>query len=240
MMTPDFLSRHLEVFERHPEADLVYCDDYLIDEKDRPIRVIDRPEYSYSKKLVSDLFSCGFPIVPFRTCIRKSVFDKIGLYDENLLVAEDYDMMRRFVKEGLRIQRLPGAFYLRRVNTASHSRSFNPAKAKSQFEAIRRFENTFTPEELFPDVQWDKLPADQRTLLAKCKAALVYIGIGQEYQKTNAADYAQAGFEMACAQLDDCCRIEPANHQVKNLREKCLAICAKHLSSGSRGVYQTV
>ncbi len=240
MMTPDFLARHLQAFERNPEADLVYCDDYLIDEKDKPIRVIDRPEYPDSRKLVSDLFRCGFPIVPFRTCVRKSVFDKIGLYDETLLVAEDYDMMRRFVKEGLRIRHMPGAFYLRRVNTASHSRSFNPAKAKSQFEAIRRYIDTFTAEELFPDVQWDKLAADERTLLAKCKAALVYIGIGQEYQKTNAADYAQAGFEMAYLQLDDCCKIEPANHQVRNLREKCLAIRDKHLSSGSRGVYQTV
>jgi glycosyltransferase involved in cell wall biosynthesis/ADP-heptose:LPS heptosyltransferase/2-polyprenyl-3-methyl-5-hydroxy-6-metoxy-1,4-benzoquinol methylase len=238
MVTPDFLSRHLEVFERHPEADLVYCDDYLIDEKDKPIRVIDRPEYSDSQKLISDLFRCGFPIVPFRTCIRKNVFDKIGLYDERLIVAEDYDMMRRFVNHGFRIQHLPGAFYLRRVNTSSHSRNFNAAKAKSQFEAIRRFTETFTPEQLFPDVQWDKMPAEQKPLLVKCKAALVYIGIGEQYLVSNAQDYAEAAFEMACAQLDDCCKIEPANHQVRNLREKCQFIRAKNLSSGRLGVCQ--
>jgi glycosyltransferase involved in cell wall biosynthesis len=238
MMTPDFLSRHLEVFERRPEADLVYCDDYLIDEKDKPIRVIDRPEYSDSKNLISDLFRCGFPIVPFRTCIRKSVFDKIGLYDERLIVAEDYDMMRRFVNQGLRIQHLPGAFYLRRVNTSSHSRNLNAAKAKSQFEAIRRFTETFTPEQLFPDVCWENLPAEQKPLLAKCKAALVYIGIGEQYLASNARDFVEAAFEMAYAQLDDCCKIEPANHQVRNLREKCQFIRAKNLSSGRLGVCQ--
>ena len=95
---------HLQVFEQHPEADMVYCDDLLIDESDKPIRVINRPEYSNPNKLISDMFRCGFPIVPFRTCIRKSVFDKIGLYDERLIVAEDYDMMRRFVNQGLKMQ----------------------------------------------------------------------------------------------------------------------------------------
>jgi len=240
MMTPDFLTHHLQAFERHPEADLVYCDDYLIDEKDKPIRVIDRLEYSDSKKLVSDLFRCGFPIVPFRTCIRRNVFDKIGLYDERLIVAEDYDMMRRFVNRGLKIQHLPGAFYLRRVNTNSHSRNLNAVKAKSQFEAIRRFTETFLPEQLFPDVQWDKLPTEQKTMLTKCREAFVYLGIGIQYMNSKAPAYAEAAFEMACAEMDDCCKIEPANHQVRNLREKCLAIRDKHSSSCSRGVYQTV
>jgi GT2 family glycosyltransferase len=240
MMTPDFIARHLQMFEQHPEADLVYCDDYLIDEKDKPIRIINRPEYSNQNKLISDLFHCGFPVVPFRTCIRKSVFDKIGTYDENLIVAEDYDMLRRFVRHGLRISHLPAALYLRRVNTASHSRNFNPAKAKSQFEAIRRFIDTFGIEELFPDVQWDELPTDQKTVLAKCKAALVYIGIGQEYQKTNAPDYAQAGFELACAQLDDCHKIAPADGQISNLRDKCRAIRDMRLPSGNRSVFQAV
>ena len=240
MMTPDFLARHLQMFEQHPQADIVYCDDCLIDEHDKPIRIIDRPEYPTQNAMISDIFKCGFPVVPFRTCIRKSVFDKIGFYDEKLFVAEDYDMLRRFVNQGLRMQHLPGAFYLRRMNTNSNSRSFNAAKAKCQFEAIRRFTETFTPQQLFPDVKWDKLPAEQMSLLAKCKAALVYLGIGQEYQKTDAPDYAQAGFELACTQLDDCCKIEPENQQVRNLREKCLAIREKHSSSGSHGVYQTV
>ena len=72
------------------------------------------------------------------------------------------------------------------------------------------------------------------------QSALVYIGIGEQYISSNAPDYSAAAFDLACEQLDDCCKIEPANQQVRNLREKCLAIRAKHSSSGSRGVYQTV
>ncbi|MHC4911736.1 MAG: FkbM family methyltransferase, partial [Planctomycetota bacterium] len=46
MMTPDFIARHLMEFEQHPEADLVYCDDCLVGEDTKPIRVIERPEYT--------------------------------------------------------------------------------------------------------------------------------------------------------------------------------------------------
>ena len=44
--------------------------------------------------------------MPFRTCIRKNVFDKVGLFDEGLAVGEDYDMMRRFILQGLKIHHL--------------------------------------------------------------------------------------------------------------------------------------
>ena len=238
MMTPDFIARHLRVFEQNPETDLVYCDDCFIDENDKPIRVMGRPEYSDQKALVSALFRYGWAILPFRTCIRKSVFDKIGLYDERLIMSEDYDMVRRFVSQDLRMRHLPAALYLRHPTANSLSRSFNAAKAKGHFEVVRKFTETFTAEQLFPDVRWENLPAEEKLLLAKCKAALVYIGIGQQYLASHAQDFAEAAFEMACAQLDDCCKIEPANHQVRNLREKCQFIRAKNLSSGRLGVCQ--
>ncbi len=235
MMTPDYIAGHLREFERYPEMDMVYCDDLLINEQDKPIRVINRPEYSDPKSFISDMFRCGFPVVHFKTCIRKSVFDKLGLYDQRLIVGEDYDMMRRFVKQGLKMRHLPAALYLRRLTTTSSlSRNFNAEKAKSHFDVVRRFTETFTPEQLFPDVQWDKLPAEQKSLLAKCKTAIVYLGIGEQYVISNTPDYAETAFEMASAQLEDCCKIEPANQQVRNLREKCRSIRARRLSSGRR------
>ena len=238
MMTPDFIARHLRVFEQNPETDLIYCDDCFIDENDKPVRVMGRPEYSDQKALISDMFRCAFPVVPFRTCIRKSVFDKIGLYDERLIVSEDYDMMRRFVNQGLKVRHLPAAFYLRRLTTGSLSRSFNAAKAKCHFEVVRRITETFTPEQLFPTVHWENLPVEQKQLLAKCKTALAYLGHGELYISSNAPDYTALAFDMACAQLDNCCEIEPANQQVRNLREKCLFIRAQNLSSGRHGVCQ--
>jgi len=240
MMTPDYIARHLQGFEQHPQADMVYCDDLLIDEQDKPIRVITRPEYSDPKAFISDMFRCGFPVVHFKTCIRRSVFDKIGPYDERLIVGEDYDMMRRFVKQGLRMVHLPLALYLRRLTTNGLSRNFSAAKAKSHFDVIHRFTETFTPDQLFPDVQWDELPVEEKPLLVKCKTALVYLGIGEQYLGSNTRDYAAAAFEMACAELDDCCKIEPDNQQFRNLREKCYSIRDRRLSSDRKLVCQPV
>jgi len=78
LMTRDYIARHIQTFEQFPQADLVYCDDCLIDEQDRPVRLIRRPEYSSSAAFISDMFRNGFPPVHFKNCIRKSVFEKSG------------------------------------------------------------------------------------------------------------------------------------------------------------------
>jgi len=240
MMTPDFIARHLQTFEQHPEADLVYCDDYLIDEDDDHICIINRPEYKNQSLLIYDIFRCGLPVVPFGTCIRKSAFDKIGHYDERLIIGEDCDMMRRFIKEGLRIHRLPEALYLRRLSENSRSRNFNADKAKSQFEAIRRFTETFTPEQLFPDVRWNRLPDEQKILMAKYRTAIVYVNIGNKYLRANVPACASLAYDMACTELDDCCKIAPNYQPFADMREKCRFILATRLPSGRRPVHQLV
>jgi len=222
LMTPDFITKHLQQFEKHPEADLVYCDDYLIDRNDKPIRIIKRAEYADRKLLIRDMFRSGFPVVPFRTCIRRSVFDKIGFFDENLPIGEDYDMMRRFVKHGLEICHLPSALYLRRMTENSLSRNLTAQKAKSHFELVKRFTNTFTYEELFPDVAWDEIPVDTRRLHAKCLAVVTYLAIGQDYSQSNSARiYAKTAFEQACLELRECLEMDPNNREIRDLLQKC-------------------
>jgi glycosyltransferase involved in cell wall biosynthesis len=221
-MTPDLISQHIRQFEKHPEADLVYCDDCLIDQNDKTIRIIKRPEYTDRKLLIRDIYRSGYPVVPFRTCIRKSVFDKIGFFDESLPVGEDYDMMRRFVKHGLKICHLPGALYLRRMTKNSLSRNLTPQKAKCQFELVKRFTETFGYDELFPDVEWDKIPADQRQLNAKCLSVVSYLAIGQDYLNVHSTGlYANVAFQHACSELRDCLKIDPGNRQIRELLHKC-------------------
>ncbi|HDZ69372.1 MAG TPA: glycosyltransferase, partial [Phycisphaerales bacterium] len=228
IMTPDFIARHLAEFEKRPETDLVYCDDHLIDEDGRPIRIIERPEYTNRKLLIRDLFRCGFPVVPFRTCIRRSVFDKIGFFDEQLAMAEDYDMMRRFVKKGLKIHHLRAALYLRRMTTDSLSRNFTARKAKSHFEVVERFADTFAPDELFPDVAWEKIAPERRQLHAKCLAAVTCLTIGRAYVKSNAPIYAKTAFEQACSKLRDCLKMDPGNQQFQQLLQECEFVRAKY------------
>ena len=89
--------------------------------------------------------------------------------------------------------------------------------------------STFTPEQLFPDVEWNKLPPEQKPLLAKCKAALTYLDIGHKYLDSNAKDYASVAFDLAYTRLEECCKIEPANQNIINLREKCRSLRDRNL-----------
>jgi len=221
MITPDFIARHLQEFEKVPEADLVYCDDRLIDENGKTIRVIERPEYTNQDNLIRDLFRCGYPVVPFRTFIKREVFEKIGLYDEQLLVAEDYDMMRRFLKHNLKAHHLPAALYLRRLRPQSLSRLPSPYKAKSHFAAMNRFLETFSHRQLFPEVDWDSIPAELVPLQARCCATGAYLAVARAYMQTDVPLYAEAAVSLACSQLEQWEETGLESSRIQELRNKC-------------------
>jgi glycosyltransferase involved in cell wall biosynthesis len=222
MMAPAFITKHVREFEEHPDADLVYCDVLLIDENDNPLGVLKMPEYQDRRHLIRDLFRAGHPIVPFRLGIRRSVFEKIGFYDETLVVGEDYDMMRRFVKAGLKCHHLGEALHLRRMQPSSLTRNYSAEKAKCHFEVVKRFSDTFTYEELFPDVPWEEIPARTRPLHGRCLTVVTYLGIGQDLMKTNSPSiYIKMAFEAACSELNDCLKIDPDNREIRQLLQKC-------------------
>ncbi len=222
MITEDFITKHIHEFEKNPQADLVYCDDCLVDENGKTIKVIEYPEYPDRKSLIRDLFRSGYPIVSFRTCIRKSVFDKLGLFDESLPVGEDYDMMRRFVKHDMKIHHLKGALYLRRMGFDSLSRNYTAQKVESLFEILRRFVDTFTYGELFPDVVWEKIPTERRPLHAKCLVAATYLSMAQFHVNAKSSPfYIKVAFEKAWSQLNECMKMDPNNYKIRELLNKC-------------------
>jgi hypothetical protein len=122
----------------------------------------------------------------------------------------------------------------------SLSRRFDTAKAASHFEVVRRFADTFAPDELFPDVDWGKISAEQWSLVARCKAAIVYLTIGQDYARTGALDYARTAFDMAWRQLQDCARSNPANLNVKQLLDKCESLRTAYFADSPRAAETAV
>jgi len=228
MMVPNFIISHLKEFEKNPEADLVYSDVLLIDEVGNPIKVMNKPEYQDRRHLIRDLFRRGHPIVPFRLGLRRSVFDKIGLYDETLMIAEDYDMMRRFVKAGLKAHHLSEVLHIRRMRSDNISRTVNVHKAKNHFDVVKRFTDTFRYDELFPDVAWDKIRPEMRQLHAKCLAAVNCVAIGRTYVEANSPIYAKTAFELACSELNNCIRMDPNNSQLHQLLQQCESVRAKY------------
>ena len=222
MMASTSITKHLQEFDKHPEADLVYSDVLLIDENNKPLRIMKKPEYGNRKHLIRDLFRAGHPIVPFRLGIRRRVFDKIGFYDEKLLVGEDYDMMRRLVKAGLNVHHLGEALHLRRIQPDSLTRMYSAQKARCHFDVVKRFVDTFTDDELFPDVTWDAIPQDQRQVHAKCLVVSTYLAMGEDFLKSNSPRlYIKMAFEEACVQLQECLEIDTGHQGIRQLLHKC-------------------
>jgi len=143
------------------------------------------------------------------------------LFDDGFQNAMDYDMIRRFVKHGLKAHHLKAPLYLRRMTPDSVSRKVSDEKVRAHFEVLRRFTESFSYDELFPDVAWDKIAPEMRQLHAKCLAAMTYLAIGQTYVKTNSPIYARTAFGKACSELNDCLKMDPGNQRIRQLLQKC-------------------
>jgi hypothetical protein len=131
---------------------------------------------------------------------------------------------------------LQNALYLRRMTSDSLSRSFSAQKAKCHFEVIRRFTDTFTYDELFPDVAWDKIASGTRQLHAKCLTAGTYLTLGQEYIKSNALEYSRTAFDRACSELNDCIKMDPKNQGLQQLLQKSKRIRARYTNAAQQAV----
>ena len=104
----------------------------------------------------------------------------------------------------------------------SLSRNHSPQKARCHFEVLKRFVETFKYDELFPDVNWDKISPERRQLHARYLVAATYLGIGQIHIKANSPSiYSEMANEFAGKELTECLKIEPNNKQVRELLRKC-------------------
>jgi hypothetical protein len=104
----------------------------------------------------------------------------------------------------------------------SLSRSHSLQKAKCHFHVVKRFTDTFTYDELFPDVTWDEIPQDKQQIHAKCLVVATYLAMGEDFMKLNSPRvYIKIIFEEACLQLQECLEIDPDNWYLQQLLHKC-------------------
>ncbi|MDO8301822.1 MAG: glycosyltransferase, partial [Sedimentisphaerales bacterium] len=122
-MAPEYITAHMRHFAQHQDADMMYCDQRLIDEVGNFIKEIRQFEYQNRSHLIRDMFRCGYSVILPLGCFKRSVIEKIGQYDEALLIGEDYDLMRRFILHNCKAVHLPQTLYVRRMQPASLSRT---------------------------------------------------------------------------------------------------------------------
>ncbi len=90
---PGTLNKVVDIFQRHPQVDFIYGDFHAIDEKGDLIDVIRTIPY------VPDilLYDCNYICQP-ASFYRRSLLDKIGLFDDSLRFLMDYEFFLRASK----------------------------------------------------------------------------------------------------------------------------------------------
>lgn len=99
---PELVELHISVFESQPEVDFVYSGFAYFEGKDadnviETVEATAHPEGEMLGQLLSGNFISGVSVV-----VRKRCYDRVGIYDERLIRAQDYDMWIRLARAGFK------------------------------------------------------------------------------------------------------------------------------------------
>jgi len=93
LFKPDKLTRQIAFLKSNPEISITHSDEELIDEKGHVFSMYNMKRHSgilYEKLLIDNFVSIGTVMV------RRECFDELGMFDESIKVADDYELWLRF------------------------------------------------------------------------------------------------------------------------------------------------
>lgn len=149
MLAPDYLEKCVEFLNYNTEFSAVTTNLFVVPEntvykeqmeeekeaQEWPLYYINRPDFE-TKGLLTRIYQMDDIAAP-ATMVRKSVYDKIGLYDQKLCV-EDWDFWLRMLEQGMRFGYLDETlcFYRKSSNSAS-STEHNKGTEKRCFRILK-------------------------------------------------------------------------------------------------------
>lgn len=122
---PSFLEATLALLQARPEAALVHCDGYQVNERNDPLH------YDAAMKhgpTITQLLRGGHDVATSGSLFRRTSFDAVNGYDETLAVWEDIDLAIRLYQR-FPILHLPQALYRHRLYAGNVSRDIPSERA---------------------------------------------------------------------------------------------------------------
>jgi len=113
---PTRLERQVEVLNRDPNVALVACWYKVIDEKGN---VLAHRRLSTDGRELATSLMHNNPICHGSVLMRKEAVEAVGLYDENLRYAQDYDLWLRMLRKGYSFFVIPEFLYRYRISPKS-------------------------------------------------------------------------------------------------------------------------
>jgi glycosyltransferase involved in cell wall biosynthesis len=139
----DLLERYavqkaVQAFLDSPDADIVYGDTTMIDEKGNPLRVFQSEPFD-----IGAVFKTWFdPIRQPSAFIRKAVMDEFGGVDENYQFCADFEYWIRIAGGGARFLYIPEVLSKSREHASAKSIRQQDVQAEELIRIFEKFRNT--------------------------------------------------------------------------------------------------
>lgn len=113
---PERLERQVEIIDRNPNIALVGCWYKVVDEQGKVLahRKLPIDSDKLAKELVHRNILCHGSVL-----IRKDAVEAVGLYNESLRYAQDYELWLRMLREGFKASVVPDFLYSYRISPES-------------------------------------------------------------------------------------------------------------------------
>jgi len=131
---PERLARQVGWLDRHPDIALVGTNAEVIDGQGR---VLDVNRCNLEPSAINWALHLKNPITHSTICARREALLGVGLYDEQFVIAGDYDLFHRMVRSGYRIANLPEYLVRYRVHPQGGSQR-RPAHLTTEAGAIAK------------------------------------------------------------------------------------------------------
>jgi glycosyltransferase involved in cell wall biosynthesis/GT2 family glycosyltransferase len=135
---PDYLSRMVQALVRHPDAGVAFTDAWVFDDRTHRLRRRSAMHRQHSPGdgrlapglLLDELLKRNFMWVS--TTVRRTALERVGLFDESLRAAEDYELWLRVAAHGYAGVRVPGRLGFYRSHGDQMSRDLTRMHAATE------------------------------------------------------------------------------------------------------------
>lgn len=163
ILLPHTVERELGILDKFREADIVYGDLQIIDEKGKNTGRVHRRKDFWGTDVISCVIEDS-PVPHAGTMVRRSLYQEHGLYDERFARAHDYEFWSR-IAESVRFKHA-GCFTCKyRIHKSNLSGDMLYVKDTSyEIKIVRRLVSRYPLRRLFPalfqdDVDWGRCRA---------------------------------------------------------------------------------
>gem|GEM_PF-739730 len=215
MLEPVVLMSYADALAKSPDADVLYGDLIVTDAHFRPIREVNYQDwYGRNGDLLANLLHSNCIPNP-GTMVRKSLYEKFGMYDESFRRAHDYELWTRFALKAT-FKRLP----IKVVKWRWHDSNMSSGSVQydTSFDAriIHSMLEAYALSELFPTVDWrgkdqNKIRASVYLIVAQRLLDLKDVAGACEYlEKSHAVIPNPDTIQLRDKLLSSNCQTEPS------------------------------